>query len=379
MRSLFSPCQLGPFALKNPLAALPFFTAYADDKGFVTDQLLEHYSRIAGSGVGLVVVEAAALRSPIVRPYCIGAFGPEHLQGLRRLAQVVQAQGATAVLQICHPGRFSFVPGALAPSPVPPFGMVDLMPREMSEEDMAVVAEAFAESAQVAREAGFDGVELHGATGYLLSSFISLRTNTRTDAYGGSLENRMRFPLRVCAEVRKRVGDYPVGYRLMVREYSPGGLALEEGVVFARALQKELEPAYLSVTAGTYECWAMLAEQKQKETEGYMLPEAKAVKAAVPDVSVIAAGVLQTPEICQNALDDKSADGIGFGRVLFADVDWVRKATGQTADPIRACVHCGNCQRQVSQDKPAFCSLWTKEEKARYLKNVPSERLVKKQ
>lgn len=379
MSMLFSPCRLGPFDLKNPMVSLPFFTSYADEKGLVSEQLLNHYRRIAGSGVGLVVLEAAGLRDPVVRPHCIGAYGAEHLPGLRRLAQVIHDEGAKAVLQICHPGRFAFAPGTLAPSAVPPFGMGELTPREMTLEDMATVAQAFAESALIAREAGFDGVELHGATGYLLSSFTSPRTNHRTDAYGGSLENRIRFPLEVCRTVRAKVGDYPVGYRLMVREYSPGGLALEDGVAFAARVERELNPAYLSVTAGTYECWAMLAEQKQKETEGYMLPEAGAVKKAVPGVAVIAAGVLQTPEVCQKALADGLADAVGFGRVVFADVNWVRKASGQMEGPIRACVHCGNCQRQVSANKPVFCSLWTKEEKAHNLKDVPAERLKKNQ
>ena len=373
MTAILTPCDLGPLNMRNRVVYLPFFTAYADEEGYVTPQIFEHYRRMAESGVGMVVVEASLVRDRHLAPASLRAFGEGHLPGLQALAQVIRSQGAVAVMQIVHPGRFSGVPGGLAPSAIPAFGDEALMPKEMDEKDMMEVAIAFAEAADTVRRAGFDGVELHGATGYLLSSFTSPRTNHRTDLYGGSFENRMRFPLEVCRTVRDVVGDFPVGYRLMAREYVPGGLSMEEGAVFARAIEQELGPAYLSVTAGTHECFAVLAEDEQKTSRGFMLPEAEAVKKAVAGTAVIAAGQLQDLGICEHALHDGIADAVGLGRVLFADVDWVRKIAGQDINPIRNCVQCNNCQKQISEGKPAFCIRWSKKERAHNLRNVLQE------
>lgn len=375
MRQLFSPCALGPFSLRNPMVFLPFFTAYADEKGLVNEPLLRHYDKMAASGVGLVVVEAALFRH-CAGPHGIAVFSGEHLPGLQKLAAVIRKRGAKAVLQICHPGRFAFRPDAIAPSAVAPFGNPDFTPRAMTEADMDLVEADFAEAARLVREAGFDGVELHGGTGYLLASFLSPHTNRRDDAYGGSLENRVRFPLRVCRAVRGAVGDYPVGYRFMAREYVEGGLAIEEGAAAAALLARELGPAYVSVMAGQYECFALLAESKKRLPAGYMLEEAKAVKAVVPQVPVIAAGHMQTAEICVEALE-AGIDAVGLGRVLFADVDWLRKIEAGAGSSVRACVQCNTCQKQVAAGRPVFCSRWGKEEKAAVLAGIPAERLAK--
>ncbi len=377
MQPLFSPCTLGSLSVKNPVVFLPFFTAYADAQGLVTDTLLRHYRRMAASGVGLVVVEAARIRGGEA-PHAINAFASGHLPGLRRVVEEIHAEGAKAVLQICHPGRFAFRAGSLAPSAVPPFGNPEWMPTAMTEANMAEAAANFAESAEIVAEAGFDGVELHGATGYLLASFLSPHTNRRTDGYGGSLENRLRFPLRVCAAVRARVGDFPVGYRFMAREYVEGGLSLEEGVEAAKVLARELLPAYLSVSAGMYECFALLAQSGQKAPVGFMLPEAAAVKTALPDVPVIAAGLLETREICEQALAEGMADAIGLGRVLLADPDWLRKTAGELSGRVRGCVQCDNCFKQVKELRPVFCSRWSKQEKAGRLEGIPVERLPKR-
>lgn len=377
MPDMFSPCRLGPLSLRNHIVFLPFYTAYADEQGLVTPQLVSHYTRLAASGVGLVVVEAALVRDRLAGPYAIRAYGEERLPGLKKLAKAIQDQGAKAVLQVCHPGRFAYAPGCLAPSEVPAFGNPEFMPRAMAEEDMKEVMAAFAEAADISRRAGFDGVELHGGTGYLLASFTSPYSNRRTDSYGGSLENRARFPVRVCRAVRDKVGDFPVGYRFMAREYINGGLSLDEGVALAALIARELKPAYLSVTAGMHECFAMLAEHKEPAPEGFMLPEAQAVKSALPDEAVICAGQLRSPAICQKALDEGMADAVGLGRVLFADSDWPGKACGKKSGDIRHCVQCMTCQTLISKGRPAWCSRWSKEEKKLFLADVPAERLSK--
>lgn len=366
---VYPPRQFGPLAPRNPFVFLPFATGYSDANGMATPGMINHYRRLAASGVGLVVVEAAFVRHA-AKPHTFQAFDESHLPGLKRIAEAIREEGALASIQICHPGRFSFAPGGYAPSAVAPFGNPDLMPTPLTEKDMQTIIAHFAESADIARQAGFDAVELHGATGYLLSSFTSPLTNKRTDAYGGTLENRMRFPLDVCRAVRAVVGDFPVGYRLMVREYVQGGLSLEDGVAVAEQIAEALDPAYLSVTAGMYECWAMIAETNPQAPPGYMLDEAEAVKNRLPDVAVIAAGQLYTPEVCAEALQEIGVEGIGLARPLFADIDLVWKLLGENADPVRVCKQCNFCQNCLGAGKPVACSLWTKEERAARLEGL---------
>lgn len=370
-RCTYPPCRFGPLHLRNPFVFLPFATGYADKEGLATPAMIRHYRRIAASGVGLVVVEAAFVRHAAM-PGAFLAFDETHLPGLKAIVAAIHEEGALASLQICHPGRFTFAPGALAPSPVAPFGNPELMPRALTEDEIQVIIADFAESAEIARKAGFDVVELHGATGYLLASFTSPLTNKRTDAYGGSLENRLRFPLEVCRAVRAKVGDFPVGYRFMSREYVNGGLSLEEGAEIAARIAEALDPAYLSVTAGMYECWAMLGESGQKAPAGYMLEEAAAVKKRVPQVPVIAAGQLYTPEACEQTLHTAGAEGIGLARPLFADIDLVRKLCGEDSAPVRVCKQCNFCQNCLGAGKPVSCAAWTKDERAERLEGLPT-------
>ncbi len=365
MEQIFSPITVGNVALRNRIVALPFQTAYATGEGAVTPRLLAYYERTADSGAGMTIVEATGISPEGASGICPQVTDTT-LAGLGRLASAIQGKGSKAVIQLVHSGRFAAAE-AVGPSPVDVFGRPV---RELTLGDMRKITADFALAAKRMKEAGFDGVELHGATGYLLASFISPRTNVRTDEFGGSPENRMRFPLEVAAAVRGAVGgDYPVGYRFMPLEYIPGGLALEESAAFARKLTETLDPMYLSVASGTHECYA-LPEMQGKAPEMFMAGEAAAIKRAVPTVAVIAAGHLQTPANCEKLVAEGAADLIGLARVLFADVDWIRKAGGRALGEIRACVQCNNCVKQIKSGKPSFCARWSKEERARNLDDI---------
>lgn len=355
---MFSPISYGKLHAKNRLVALPFFTHYGNPDGSVSDTLLRHYGRLAASGVGMVVVEASSIGKEFLAGAFLNAYSREALPGLRQLAQTIQEYNALAILQIAHPGRFSYAKGCLAPSPVPPFGNDDFMPKAMDKSDMEAVSAAFANAATIVKEAGFDGVEIHGATGNLLASFISPRTNLREDEYGGSIENRARFPLGVAQRVRDAVGDYPVGWRFMATEHSPGGLRLEESMEYARLLEQTLSPAYLSVSSGSYECFVL--PEMQNCNQGYMLAEAEGIKKAVRGTPVIASGHLQYPDFCEEALSLQKTDAIGLGRVLFCDHEWVNKVKGTVNEPIVPCVQCDNCVKRIQKRLPAFCAKWPK-------------------
>lgn len=321
-----------------------------------------HYGRVADSGVGMIVLEASSIAEAFTSPHTLRAFGRENVPGLSKLAATLKKHGAMAIIQLCHAGRYTCAPGCLAPSAVPPFGDASLMPKAMDEEDMKRIAAAFAAAAVIAREAGFDGVELHGGTGYLLSSFISPRTNIRTDRYGGTLENRARFPLEVARSVRNAVKDFPIGYRLLSAELVDGGLQEEEAAAFAALPKEAVQPAYISPAVGTHECLA--APGANRWAEGGMLKAAEIVKKALKRTPVIGAGHLQDPAYCEAVLKDGRVDAIGLGRVLFTDLQWPLKA--RRGETVSNCTQCDGCLRRIMKYHPAFCVRWEKEIRQEY-------------
>jgi 2,4-dienoyl-CoA reductase (NADPH2) len=370
---LFTPFRIGRLHLANRLVSLPMYLAYPDPDHQVNDLVLDYYGEMAASGVGMVVVE-----NTTVEPCGLGnprtlLTADEHkddrfVPGLARLAGAIQGRGAKAVLQIHHAGRYAKRPDRVAPSAVPTWGAV---PKAMDQADIETTIAAFAAGAVCAKQAGFDAVELHGGTGYLLPQFLSPRTNLRQDAYGGDAERRMRFPLDVVSAVRAAVGDdYPVGYRFIADEYVPGGLTLADTQPFAKRLA-QLGVAYLSVMAGCYDSFALPNYVADDRNQAFMVPFAHAIKQTVPDVPVIAAGRMQDPATAESALRDGKADLVGLGRVLFADPLWPRKAGGQIGEAINPCQSsCTLCTRRILEQKPAYCARWSEDRRQQFLARV---------
>jgi 2,4-dienoyl-CoA reductase (NADPH2) len=314
---------------------------------------------MAKSGVGMVVVENATVDHPTGSGSnrTLRADTDANMEGLTRLASTIKKQGAVACQQINHAGRFSPMSNpALAPSAVQTFGR---MPRALTKEEMREIAKKFAEAAVRVKKAGFDMVELHGGTGYLLSSFVSPRTNKRDDEYGGSLENRQRFPLEVVQEVKTAVGNFPVGYRFLADEWLPDGLKISESVQYAKALAAA-GVAYISVMGGTYESFFLPDVLAASRKDGYMADLAAAVKKAV-NVPVITAGRISSGAVAEKVLAEGKADLIGLARVLWADPEWPSKVKEGRENEI---VHCASecddtCTKLVTKGKLAFCVRWS--------------------
>lgn len=265
--NLFSEITIKGLTLKNRLTMAPLYLGYAGEGGTVSDMLLDHYRLMAGSGVAMVVVENATVDHPCGSGSnrTLRADTDDNLDGLKRLSAVIKQEGALACLQINHAGRFAHATQEpVAPSAVNTFGR---MPRALDREEIASVMVKYAEAAARAKSAGFDMVELHGGTGYLMAQFLSPRTNHRTDEYGGSLENRQRFALGVLSQVKKAVGEIPVGYRFLADEWLPDGLKPEESRQFAISLAKE-GIDYISVMGGTYESFLCLKFWKNPGRRG---------------------------------------------------------------------------------------------------------------
>ncbi len=348
----------------------PLYLGYANNDGTASQLTLDHYSEMAGSGVALVVVEHTMVHpSGIATPNCLRVDDDRYIPSLSELARVIQGKGAIAFLQINHCGRYAFVPPEKwTPSPIK---VGDAMTKEMTKEQIGQAVQSYAAAARRVRKAGFDGVEIHGGMAYLIVQFLSPRTNHRTDLYGGSLENRMRFPLAVFDAVKAAVGeDFPVGYRFSADEEMPDGLHPEETKVLARELEKR-GVDYLSVIAGSYDAYGRNEYREKEKGEAHMVHYAGEIKGAAPKTPIITAGRIKTPETAEKILRDGSADLIGLARVLLADPLWPQKAKDEVREPIVECnPNCSFCMKRTAGRKPAFCAQWEKARREAFLARI---------
>jgi 2,4-dienoyl-CoA reductase-like NADH-dependent reductase (Old Yellow Enzyme family) len=324
MSRLFSAFSVRGLSLRNRIVMPPMANNLATDLGEVTDQLVQHYERRAGS-VGLIIVEHAyAVPGGRINRNQLGIYDDRLVPGLARLATAIHAAGGVACIQITHGGSAaaSRVTGEapVAPSPVPnPAG--GETPRELGAEELKSLILAFGQAARRAKAAGFDAVEVHGAHGYLLNQFYSPLTNRRQDAYGGSREGRFAFLQAVVKEVRSVVGpDYPVFFRLGADDRLPGGLTVEDAVWAAPRLA-EAGVDLLDLSGGFSG-----SRPPDLKGQGYFAYLSEPVKRVSP-VPVLVTGGITDPAAAEALLAEGKADLIGVGRGLLADPDWALKAS----------------------------------------------------
>ncbi len=377
--------SIGRLQLSNRLVALPVFSGYAYPDGRVSPLLLDRYLRLGDSGAGLVVVANAAVSADgLTSRHNLRGDGDEFLPGLAKLARTIKSGGAAACLQLNHAGRFAKTDQALLPSSLDGshlgfdlgslkafmeffplehrFGLtqdflsrVTGWTRPMTDEDCDRVIDDFGRAAERAVAAGFDLIELHGASGYLLTQFLSAYTNRRDDEYGGDPVRRAEFIRRVLIEIRRRVGpDFPVGFRLLLREWVPEGIDLPEALDLAERLEG-WGVSYLSATAATHNSLFSPKIQKLTARPGYLAPDTAALKARV-HLPVIVSGRIISQKQAARILDDKAADLIGLGRTLVADIEWVQKT--RTGRKPRACINCWRCLKRVTLDRALTCVRW---------------------
>ena len=356
-RLLFEPFQLGRLTLRNRIVMPPMGTNLANGEGEATQQLIDYYTVRAKGGAGLIVIEGTEVH-PSGRgfPLQLAVSRDGHIEGLSRLAASIKEAGTAVLLQLHHGGRNTDprVSGRqpLAPSALRgPVGRVT--PEEMSLDQIELMVEAFGRAAERALEAGFDGVELHGAHEYLIHQFISPYTNKRTDAYGGDLDNRLRFALEIIQRIRKKLGGAILSFRLSGEDHVPDGLTVEDGIAAA----KKLAPAGLdliSVTGGVYETPYMLIPPLPIE-HGTHLALAQRIKEAVA-TPVVGVGRINSPALAELALKRGQADLIACGRAFLADPEWPLKAREGDWPAIRRCIGCNQgCIDSFFAVRPISC------------------------
>ncbi|MFC2067606.1 FAD-dependent oxidoreductase [Chloroflexota bacterium] len=361
---LFEPGRIGEMVVKNRIIKAPQETYLGAEDGSVTEKIIRYYEEIASGGAGLVIVEHTWIDNIASRAgsHQLGIASDDYIAGLASLARAIQNKGAKAGLQLSHCGRQKFVvtPPIKAPSRIP-WEELHLrggpVPEELTFEETQEIVDAFGDAAKRIQSAGFDMVEIHGAHGYLITNFLSPRTNRRTDWYGGSLENRMRFLIEIITNVRTKVGpNFPMSVRLSGSEYEPDGVMIKDTIEIAKTLEK-IGVDLIHMSGGNH-------HQMSYEVSPMGMPlgvhvwAAETIKKMI-QIPVVASGSIVTPKLAENILQKCKADFISLGRPLWADPYWPEKAEEGRPEDIRPCIRCneGCLSRSVVLFKPIRCTV----------------------
>ena len=359
MADLFSEIQIGNLTLKNRVAFAPIENGYANAGGMITERLIRFFEKCAENECGLVFTGSVAVDFDGKGvPSQLEIFDETRLPGLRELVERLHKKGCKAATQLYHAGRQIghdnlFTP--IAPSPVNCKLFENLAPpKEMDKADLERIREKFRISTKRALDMGFDLIEIHFAHGYLLHSFLSPYSNQRTDEYGGSPENRMRYPLEILKTVIEEVnGKVPVGVRLSVEEYLEGGLGFEEAIDICKAVQAAGADV-LSVSAGSYDSMEYMI-QPMHVSAGFLRGYARKLK-EILSIPVMVAGRLNTAELIRDVIEKDDADIVAVGRGFIADPEIIRKIKENRDEEIRCCTGCNQgCLGRIFICKDVKC------------------------
>lgn len=342
---LFSPFQLGSLELRNRAMVSAMTTNFAEADGSAGESLIGYLVERAKGGFGSIVTENIGVdRGGRVMPRMLMGSDDRYIPGLNKLASAVHAVGGVLIGQISHAGRQtrSVVTGRelVAPSAIPcPLNRE--MPRALLIPEIEQLEMAFVDTAERLAEAGFDGIEIHGGHGYLVAEFLSAYSNKRSDLYGGTLHNRMRFLRQIIRGIRRRLGDtFPLLVRISGCEFVPEGIDVQQAISIASQLYTERVDG-LSVSVGVYESFNKLS-MITGEPEGQWLPLAGRIKAAT-NIPIIGVGRIKRASIAESALSSNLIDIAAFGRASIADpyiIDKIKR--GRQQDIVR-CLSCNVC------------------------------------
>lgn len=393
---VFRPGRIGTLDVKNRLVRSATFENATTSEGELTDSLVNLYRELAAGGVGLIITGAAGVYSKGLAPHAlIRADDDSFIPNLARLPSTVHeaAPDCKVILQLHHPGRqviheqnipklVPLIPPALlaymqkhpelrtpsreapapqAPEPTAPSAVYDATfdrtPRSVTLAEIEAITDAFAAGVLRAQKAGFDGAQLHAAHGYLLSSFLSPRTNTRDDQYGGSTENRTRIVLEIYRKARRKVGDsFPILIKVNTTDFLPGGIDPDEAVRVGKLLSDTGFDA-IEASGGMWEAATRSEEElgwvpvilpesrtgiKSKDQEAYFLPGAKSLKKAT-GATIMLVGGLRSFSLIEEVLNSNAADFVSLSRPLIRQPDLPNSwFSGEGADKAE-CISCNMC------------------------------------
>jgi len=353
---IFEPININKLEVKNRIYMPAMHLGMAAEFQ-VTDQLVDFYAERARGGAGMICVGYATIDELSGNIQNIGAHKDEFIPGLTRLATAIKDNGARSALQLNHAGRYnpSFFLGGkqpVAPSPIAS-RMTRETPRELAVDEIKEIVDAFAQAALRGKKAGFEAVEVLSGTGYLISEFLSPLTNQRTDEYGGSFENRMRFGLEVVNAIRKAVGDdFPLIVRMNGNDFMPGGQGRLELREYAKAVVENSVDA-LCINVGWHE--ARVPQIVSFVPRGVFAYLARGIKEQV-DVPVIASHRINDPVLARELITDGMCDMVAMGRSLIADPYLPEKTRTGRENEIVHCIACAQgCFDHLFELKAVEC------------------------
>ncbi len=368
--NVFSEWKLRNQTIKNRLVMPPLCATWVNNglEGVFQDIAVDYYRERAKGGIGLIMIGAAHVHpSSLSAPLATAQmFNDDNIEPLSRIAAEVHKYGAKLGIQLYHSG----LRGASGPKKEPlwdedatwhtvapsQLGLGEFpggeIPKELSDEEIEEILDAYASAAGRAIAAGLDGVEFHLSHGYLGWQFMSPLYNKRTDKWGGSYENRMRFPLEALRRMRGAIGgDAFMGYRINSTSFWPNDLEIDDVTGIVADIEKQADIDYVSVSAGVHHSFIHTPMHYEA---GWERPYARAVK-DVSSKPVWLVGRFTTPDQAEEALAAGDGDAILLGRQMFADPEWANKAAEGRADDIRRCVAANHCWRQVSLGARVQC------------------------
>lgn len=345
--------HIGSLKTKNRLVMTAMGVGVGAHSGTATDEFIEFYTQRARGGAGLIITEITRVNET----HGVGEYSQlslakdEVIPSFQKLADSVHQYGTKIFAQLHHPGRETHLvlnpsvqelvssspfPSVIAPEPT----------RALTVEEIHGLVNDFVSAAKRAQKAGLDGIEVHAGHGYLITQFLSANDNFRTDEYGGSLENRMRFLLEIIGAIREACGkDFPISVRLSSSEFLDAvgiksGITVEESAKTAAACERA-GADLINVSSGTHFTGNTIVEPTTYQ-QGWKLPLAAEIKKAV-SIPVSATSVFREPEFCEKVLEEGSIDFIAMGRSWLADPEWGVKALNGRSDEIRKCLGCMYC------------------------------------
>jgi 2,4-dienoyl-CoA reductase (NADPH2) len=355
-RYLFSPIRINTLEIKNRIAYPSLGLLYSKD-GKLNDRYFNYFQERAQGGVGVLTVGPVGVDYIGSGAIALSLASDEAIADFQKVSGIIKTGGARAWVQLFHAGAYShpmFVDGQQPVAPSAVYSRYSqITPREMTLEDIQQVQEAFARAAERAKEAGFDGIEILASAGYLITQFLSPRTNKRTDQYGGSFENRVRFPRELIELMRRRLGpEYPLTIRMAGNDFVRDSNTDVETPEFASVYEQAGVDA-INVTGGWHESRVPQLPMHLPRSAFAFL--ALNIKRAV-SVPIIASNRISDPDSAEKIIKDGYADMVNLGRVLIADPQWPQKAFEGRVAEIRPCVGCSQgCTDEVFDGRPVFC------------------------
>lgn len=364
--NLFGSIKIGTTIIKNRIVMAPMNTNFADPEGFVTRKFVDYYLARARGGTGLIMISAAVIDEKAKRRTGnLAIYDDTFIDGLANLAKGIKDAGSAVFQQLNHVGRLvksMTIPDSkyqpVGPSAIP-HPLSGEICKELKLEEMEEIVRKFTRASVRVKRAGFDGLELHGAHGYLLNQFLSPYTNKRNDEYGGNLSNRMKLPLEVVKGVRAVVGEeFLISYRISAKEFVPSGLDIDEIKTFVQELEKS-GVNIIHVSGGISETPATLEKMMppMSTPSGCFVPFAAEIRKVVR-IPVIVVGKIDTPRLGEEIIREGKADMVAMGRSLIADPDLPTKAKEGRVEEIRKCVYCNQgCIERLIQEMEITCTV----------------------